>query len=95
MQRRRLRRVSTLVPRYYFHAEQDGERIRDEEGSHLSDWQSAQAHAVRAAADLAADDLKRGRRRVEHIILVENQTGLDIIRVRVSALLEVQAIRTA
>jgi hypothetical protein len=83
------------LERYYFHAEQDGERTLDKEGSHLSDWHNAQAHAVRAAADLAAEDLKRGRRRVEHIILVENQTGLDIIRVRVSALLEVQAIRTA
>jgi hypothetical protein len=83
------------VPHYYFHAEQGGKRILDEEGSHLSDWHTAQAHAVRAAADLAADDLKRGRRRVEHIILVDNQSGLDIFRVRVSAFLEVQAVRTA
>ena len=95
MQRRRLRRVSTLVPRYYFHAEQDGERILDEEGSHLSDWQSAEAHAVRAAADLAADDLKRGHPHVEQFIVVENDSGLEIVRVRLSAVVEVQGARTA
>jgi hypothetical protein len=80
---------------YYFHVERDGQRVLDEEGSELSDLQSVQGLAVRAAADLAADDLKNGHHCVEQFIAVENESGQDVVRVRVFALVEVQAARSA
>ena len=78
------------MPHYFFHVERDGERLVDDEGSALSDLQSVQAIAVRAAADLAADDLKRGIQSVEQFIVVENEAGQDVVRVRVFTILEFQ-----
>jgi len=78
------------VQTYFFHVEVDGERILDEEGSTFSDLQAVQELAVRAAADLAADDLKRGLHRVEQFIVIENECGQELIRIRVVALVEVQ-----
>ena len=78
------------MPHYFFHVERDGERLVDDEGSALSDLQSVQAIAVRAAADLAADDLKRGIQSVEQFIVVENEAGQDVVRVRVFTILELQ-----
>ena len=82
------------MPHYYFHVERAGERIVDEEGSDLSDLQSVQALAVRSAADLAAEDLKSGIDAVEQFIVVQNGAGQDVVRVRVFALVEVQAARS-
>lgn len=82
------------MPHYYFHVERAGERIVDEEGSDLSDLQSVQALAVRSAADLAAEDLKSGIDAVEQFIVVQNEAGQDVVRVRVFALVEVQAARS-
>ena len=95
MQRRSFAGLCTLVPRYYFHVERAGQRILDEEGSDVSDLESVQGLAVRAAADLAAEDLKSGVHSVEQFILVENETGQDVLRVRVFALVEIQAKRCA
>ena len=78
------------VQTYFFHVEVDGGRILDEEGSTFSDLQAVQELAVRAAADLAADDLKRGIHTVEQFIVVENESGQDVVRVRVVARVEVQ-----
>jgi len=50
---------------------------------------------VRAAADLAADDLKLGAQSVEQFIIVENGSGQDVVRVRVFALLDVQRAESA
>lgn len=83
----------SVVPHYFFHVERDGERFGDDEGCPLPDLQSVQAIAVRAAADLAADDLKRGVESVEELIVVENEAGQDVVRVRVVATLELQAAR--
>jgi hypothetical protein len=83
------------MPRFYFHVERDGERIVDDEGSELSDLQNVQEAAVRAAADLAADDLKLGAQSVEQFIIVENGSGQDVVRVRVFALLYVQRAESA
>ncbi len=85
-----IRYASRKVQTYFFHVEVDGERILDEEGSTFSDLQTVQQLAVRAAAELAADDLKRGTRRVDQFIVVENDSGQDVVRVRVVALVEVQ-----
>jgi hypothetical protein len=85
----------SVVPHYFFHVERDGEGLRDDEGCILSDVQSAQAIAVRAAADLAADDLKRGIQSVEQFIVVENKAGQDVVRVRVFATLELQTARSS
>ena len=82
------------MPHFYFHVERAGERIVDEEGSDLSDLQSVQALAVRSAADLAAEDLKNGIDAVEQFIVVQNEAGQDVVRVRVFALIEVQAARS-
>jgi len=79
------------MPRFHFHVECDGERILDEEGSEMSDLKSVERLAVRAAADLAADDLKRGFERVEQFIAVENECGQEVFRVRVVAVVHVQA----
>ena len=79
------------VQTYFFHVEVDGERILDEEGSTFSNLQAVQELAVRAAADLAADDLKRGNHTIEQFIVVENEAGQDIVRVCVFALVEVQS----
>ena len=79
------------MPRFHFHVECDGERILDEEGSEMSDLKSVERLAVRAAADLAADDLKRGIERVEQFIAVENECGQEVFRVRVVAVVHVQA----
>ena len=84
-----------MVPRFYFHVERDGQRIVDDEGSDLSDVQNVQKAAVQAAADLAADDLKQGAQSVEQFIIVENESGQDVVRVRVFALLEVERAGSA
>ena len=60
---------------YFFHVEIDGERILDEEGSTFSDLQTVQQLAVRAAADLAADDLKRGSHTVDSSSLSKMSPG--------------------
>ena len=78
------------MPHYYFHVERAGERIVDDEGSDLADVQSVQALAVRSAADLA-EDLKNGIDAVEQFVVVQNEAGQDVVRVRVFALVEIQA----
>ena len=83
------------MPRYFFHVDRDGEHIIDEEGSDLSSLESVLDLARRAAADLAADDLKHGVQSLEQFILVENESGQDVARVRVAAMLEVQTERWA
>ena len=83
------------MPHYYFHVERDGQRLSDEEGSDHSDLQSVQGLAIRAAADLAAEDLKSGLDSVEYFIVVEDEAGQDLIRVRLFAVVEVQEARSA
>jgi hypothetical protein len=83
------------MPRYFFHVERDGERILDEEGSLMSDLESVLDLARRAAVDLAADDLKHGLQSLEQFILVENESGQDVARVRVVAALEVEVAPSA
>jgi hypothetical protein len=78
--------------RYFFHVERDGRRFLDDEGSELSDLQSVKQLAVRAAADLAADDLKHGYDAVEQFIIVENESGQDVVRVRVVAHIEILGV---
>ena len=71
---------SSVVPHYYFHLECAGERIVDEEGSDLSDLRSVQAIAVRSAADLAAEDLKRGVDVVEQFIVRAGRSSRPRVR---------------
>lgn len=83
------------MPHYFFHVERNGDRIFDDEGCELSNLQCVEQAAVRAAADLAADDLKRGLQNIEQFIVVENGFGQDVVRVRVFALVQVQTARSA
>jgi hypothetical protein len=76
---------------YFFHVERDGQRIVDQEGSAHDDLHAAEVIAVKTAAEMAAEDLKRGAKRLEQFIVVENEFGQEVVRVRVSAVLEVQA----
>ena len=86
--------LSLSMPRYFFHVELEGERLVDPEGSDLLEMESLLPLARWAAADLAADDLKRGTLDVEQFNVVENESGQNVDRVRVVAQLEVLAPRS-
>ena len=73
------------MPRFYFHIEHDGNRLSDDEGSEVVNLEAARQAALRAAADITADDLRTGAERVSQRIVVANAVGEEVASVAVEA----------
>jgi hypothetical protein len=74
---------------FFFHVDCDGERIEAEECFEFPDIEAACHEAVRAAAEIAADDLKSGRHKVHQVVVVADENG-ELLSVKVEAALEVK-----
>ena len=74
---------------FFFHVDCDGKRAEAEEAIELPDVEAACDLAVRSAAEIAADDLKSGRRKVHQVVVVADQER-ELLSVKVEAAVEVQ-----
>ena len=74
---------------FFFHVDCDGKRAEAEEAIELSDIEAACQMAVKAAAEIAADDLKSGRHRVHQVVVVADERQ-ELLSVKVEAALEVE-----
>jgi hypothetical protein len=73
------------MPRFFLHCELEGERLRDEEGIAAEDLEAARTIALKAAADIAADELCRGAGRVLERIVIVSDDGEDLAVIAVEA----------
>ena len=68
------------MPRYFFHL-RGSDLVDDEEGQELDGAEAARAEALRAARDLAGEDVRQGRLDLRHWIEVRDSTGEPIASV--------------
>jgi hypothetical protein len=69
------------MPRYYFHFEDQGVRIRDEIGLSLPDPEAAWYQAVRSARDLIRAETSLGCAWDARVVQIEDDKGLPVDRV--------------
>lgn len=70
-----------MMPRYFFHLHNDVE-VEDEDGVDLPDLEAVRAEALKAARDLMAEDVKRGKLTLSHRIEIRDQAGEPVLTVR-------------
>jgi hypothetical protein len=73
------------VARFYFHLIGDGERIADDEGAEAANLDQAHKTALKAAADMTAEELKMGARQVSQRVIVADEHGEELLSVAVEA----------
>jgi hypothetical protein len=68
------------MPRYYFHFESKGHRVRDEVGLALPDAEAAFYQAVRSARDLIRAETTLGAVWEDQSVAIEDEKGLPVDR---------------
>ena len=69
------------MPRYFFHFETQGVRVRDEVGLPLPDAEAAWYQAVRNARDLIRAETSIGCAWDAHVVQIEDDKGMPVDRV--------------
>jgi hypothetical protein len=69
------------MPRYFFHFESDGVRVRDEVGLSLPDAEAAWYQAVRSARDLLRAERTLGCTFDHQTVEIEDDRGMPIDRI--------------
>jgi hypothetical protein len=69
------------MPRYFFHFETHGHRVRDEVGLPLPDPEAAWYQAVRSALDLMRAEASIGCSFLDQSVAIEDEKGIPIDRV--------------
>ena len=69
------------MPRYFFHFESQGVRVKDEVGLPLPDAEAAWYQAVRSARDLIRAEDSMGCSWEAQVVQIEDETGLPVDRV--------------
>jgi hypothetical protein len=69
------------MPRYFFHFESRGVRLRDEVGLALPDAEAAWYQAVRSAQDLIRAEKSLGCSFVEQSVEIEDDKGIPVDKV--------------
>ena len=69
------------MPRYYFHLDRDGGRLRDEEGLKLPDAEAAWYQAVRSARELVRAERTLGGRWDHQAIEIVDERGAPVDKV--------------
>jgi hypothetical protein len=64
------------MAKYYFHFQEGGQLITDEEGTDLPNLLSARAEAIKAARELLTEAIKFGVADVPEAVVISNQAGL-------------------
>jgi hypothetical protein len=78
------------MPRYFLHVEGDSDRFDDEEGTELPNLEVARQTALRAAAQIIADDLASGVERLSQRIIVTDLDGAELLSVIVEAAVRIR-----
>ena len=71
------------MPRFFLHSFHDGAVLLDEDGMDAADLDAARRTALKAATDLATDELCRGSARVTEQIVIAADTGQELGNVAV------------
>jgi hypothetical protein len=74
---------------FLFHVDAGGKRAEAEEAIELPDLEAARDLAMKAAVELAADDLKSGQHKVHQVVVIADEER-DLLSVRVEAALIVE-----
>lgn len=69
------------MPRYYFHFEDQGVRVRDDVGLSLPDAEAAWYQAVRSARDMIRAETTIGCPWDAQVVQIEDDKGLPVDRV--------------
>ena len=69
------------MPRFYFHFEDHGVRVRDEVGLPLPDAEAAWYQAVRSACDLIRSEGTIGYSLIDRSVAIEDERGLPVNRI--------------
>lgn len=69
------------MPRYFFHFESHGVRVRDEVGLRLPDSEAAWYQAVRSARDLIRAEQTLGCSFDHHSVEIEDEQGVPVDRI--------------
>jgi hypothetical protein len=64
------------MAKYYFHFQEGGKLVADEEGTDLPNLLSARAEALKAARELLSEAIKFGVAEVPEAVVISNQAGL-------------------
>jgi hypothetical protein len=79
------------VERYFFPIEADGHRFDDLEGAEFPNLEAARQLALRAAAQITADDLATGAEWLHQRIIIADGNGAELVSVDVEAAVHVRA----
>jgi hypothetical protein len=69
------------MPRFYFHLENRGARVRDEVGLALPDAEAAFYQAVRSGRDLIMAESRIGGRVEDQTVEIEEEGGMPVDRI--------------
>ena len=69
------------MPRFFFHFENHGVRVRDEQGLALPDQEAAWYHAVRNARDLIRAEAAMGVAWADQWVQIEDEAGFPVDRI--------------
>jgi hypothetical protein len=79
------------VARYFLHIEADGQRFDDREGAEFPNLEAARRTALRAAAQISADDLATGVERLCQRVIIADGNGSEVLEIIVEAAVRVRA----
>ena len=77
------------VPSYFFHLDEGGTLVKDDEGQELLDVAEARAQAIKAARDVLAAEVLAGRWPTVWCVYVEDAAGRRLFEVPLREAVEV------
>ena len=82
------------MPLYYFHLQDRGSRLQDEQGVTLPDAEAAFYQAIRSARELIRGNLEIGTKWQNQSVEIEDEQGLPLFQVPLTEVAEL-ALREA
>lgn len=78
------------MTRFFFHLQDRGGRVADEEGVELADADAAHRHALQSARLFICDEVVQGKIDMHRAIQVEDQDGRRVAELPFSAALAIE-----
>jgi hypothetical protein len=81
------------MPKFYFHFQEGGRTVADEEGSEFSDLDAAREEAIQTARDLLSQAIRFGTAEVPDALVITDRAGRTLDAVPLVSVLP-KALRT-
>lgn len=72
------------MPLYFIHLRNGDQDVIDQEGHDLADLETARRAALKAAGEIIADEMARGRDRIRIALTVESESGERLLELPIA-----------